>query len=301
MIPWHWLRKANFWLIVGALCVASASYWFAGRYLSRQADAVRAQANAAWATREVVVAATDLPAGVRLAAASLASRAVPERYLSSDVLLPAAVGAAIGQRLTRPLRAGEALQRSAVESPEAGTLSGLVEPGERALTIPVDEANGAAGLLAPGDLVDLMVVLREEGATGTAARVHPLLQAVQVLATGRALRAHGSHGAGPGAGTGGLPPDDGNYATITLRLHPDEAQRVLLAQKLGELSVSLRPMGESRLVALAALGRENLFPGSPAMATRGLRAPRPAVVEYIIGGTAGGQGAPARTASGGRS
>jgi pilus assembly protein CpaB len=209
---------------------------------------------------------------------------------------------AIGQRLTRPLRAGEVVLRSAIESPEAGTLAGLVEPGERALTIPVDEASGAAGLLSPGDFVDLMVVLRDESATGTAlARVHPLLQAVQVLATGHALRARGSHGAAPGAGPGGLPADDGNYATITLRLHPDEAQRVLLAQKLGELSVSLRPAGESQLVALAPLGRENLFPGSPSSAPQAHRAPRPAAVEYIIGGTGGTSASPGRGTSGGRS
>jgi pilus assembly protein CpaB len=289
MIPWHWLRRANFWLFVGALAVASASYWFAGRYLSRQADLVRTQASAAWATRDVVVAAADLPAGTRLIASSLASRAVPERYLASDAFTPSVVAPAIGQRLTRTLRAGEVVSRSAVESPEAGTLAGLVEAGERALTIPVDESSGAAGLLAPGDLVDLMVVLRDEGASGAAARVHPLLQAVQVLATGRALHAHGGRA------------DDGNYATITLRLHPDEAQRVLLAQKLGELSVSLRAAGESQLVALPALGRENLFPAPAATSAPAHRAPRPAAVEYIIGGSGAGQGAGARAGSGGRS
>jgi pilus assembly protein CpaB len=299
MIPWQWLRRANFWLFMGAVGVASASYWFAGRYLSRQADVVRAQASAAWATRDVVVAATDLPAGARLVATSLASRAVPERYLASDAFTPAVVAPAIGQRLTRNLRAGEVVSRSAVESPEAGTLAGLVEAGERALTIPVDEASGAAGLLAPGDLVDLMVVLRDEGASGSAARVHPLLQAVQVLATGRALHARG--GRGGSAGPGSLQAEAGDYATITLRLHPDEAQRVLLAQKLGELSVSLRPTGESQLVALSSLGRENLFPGAAAPRAPSHRAPRPAAVEYIIGGSGGGQGAGARASSGGRS
>jgi pilus assembly protein CpaB len=293
MIPRHWFRQANVWLVLAALLVAASSYWLAQRYVRQQAQVARTEVTQAWATRDVVVASAELPAGLRLAPASLARRAVPERYLASDALTPATAGGAVGLRLLRPLRAGEVLSSSALEHPGERTLANLVEPGERALTIPVDEPNAAAGLLAPGDYIDLLLVLRDEGDAATTPRVLPLLQAVQVLATGRATR--------PRAGDAG-PEVEASYATITLRLHPDEAQRVLLAQKLGELSVAVRPAGESQPLALAAIGREALFPARPAHAAR--RAGRPGGVEFIIGGmgaSGGVQAVATRARAGARS
>jgi pilus assembly protein CpaB len=172
------------------------------------------------------------------------------------------------------------LSRSALDTPGASTLAALVEPGERALTIPVDESSGAAGLLAPGDYIDLLVVLRDDGIGGDVARaprVQPLLQAVQVLATGRATRARGGDAAAE---------PDASYATITLRLHPVDAQRVLLAQKIGELSVAVRPSGETQSQALPPMGRESLWPVPLGVPVH--QGARPAPVEFIIGGTGGG-------------
>jgi pilus assembly protein CpaB len=292
MLSSQFFRQANVWLAAAALLIAGGSYWLANRYLMQQAQATRAQLTQAWATRDVIVASAELPAGSRVVATSLARRAVPERYLASDALVPATAGAAVGLRLLRPLRAGEVLSRSALELPGETTLANLVEPGERALTIPVDESNAAAGLLAPGDYVDLLLVLHDAGNAGSAdePRVQPLLQAVQVLATGRVTRAHAGEAA-PGA--------DAGYATITLRLHPEEAQRVLLAQKLGELSVAVRPAGETGPVALAPMGRAALFQATAAHAAA--RAARPAPVEFIIGGVGAAPVAAARTRGGARS
>lgn len=295
MIPWHWFKHTNTWLALGALLVGGCSYCLAQRYLAQQAQSVRSQLAQALATRDVVVASAELPAGARLASAALARRAVPERYLASDALTPAMVGGALGLRLLRPLQAGEVLSRSALELPGESTLANLVEPGERALTIPVDESNAAAGLLAPGDYIDLLLVLRDDAEGGAGAtRVHPLLQAVQVLATGRSTRPR-SRDAGAEADT--------SYATITLRLSPRDAGRVLLAQKVGELSVSVRPTGEAQALAqsmaLAPIGRESLL--APAGSRALPRAARVAPVEFIIGGVGGTQASVGRARAGARS
>ncbi len=292
----QWLRNAQFWLLCAAALIAAGSFLLAHRYLDGQARAVREQAAAGYGSRDAVVAASDLSAGERLPGSALAARAIPERFLASDAVLPGEAGAVLGQRLLRPLRAGEVLTRSSLEPPAAASISSLVEPGERALTIAVDEASGAAGLLAPGDAIDLLLVRREEGdSPSQSPRVLPLLEAVPVIATGHAMRRHP-------AGDGGTDVE-AMYGTITLRLRPEQAERVLLAQKLGELSVAVRPSGEpasSPLApALVPMGREAVLGRPPQAAARA----RSTAVEFIIGGPGGtgngtGPGAGRRGAGG---
>lgn len=288
---WQWLRDPRSWLLPIAALVAAGSYLLAHRYLDGQARAVRAQAAAGYSSREAVVAAGELEAGERLGPQLLALRAVPERFLASDAVLTADAGTVLGQRLARPLRAGEVLTRSSLEAPAAASIASLVGPGERALTITVDEASGAAGLLAPGDAIDLLLVRRDDdGSPAQSPRVLPLLEAVPVIATGHAMHRR--------AGSEGGAEIESMYGTITLRLRPEQAERVLLAQKLGELSVAVRPPGEPASPALLAMGRE-------AVLGRPVREPalRAAAVEFIVGGPGGtaGTGALAgRRGAGGR-
>ena len=293
---WHWLRNSQLWFLGAALLIAAVSYQLAHRYLNGQAQSVRAQAADGYRSREAVVAAGDLAAGSRLPESALAARTVPERFLASDAVLPNEAGSVVGQRLLRPVRAGEVLTHSSLEAPSAASIASLVEPGERALTITVDEANGAAGLLAPGDAIDLLLVLREEGDAvsglpGSSPRVLPLLEAVPVIATGHAMRRRA-------AGDGGAEIES-MYGTITLRMRPEQAERVLLAQKLGELSVAVRPPGETTAAALVPMGREAVLGRLARSAAR----TRTSAVEFIVGGpggTGGGGTAAGRRAAGGR-
>jgi len=293
---WHWLRNSQPWLLGAAALVAAGSYQLAHRYLDGQAQAVRAQAAAGYRSRDAVVAASDLATGMRLPESALAARSVPERFLASDAVFPEEAGAVVGQRLLRPLRAGEVLTRSSIEPPTAASIASLVEPGERALTITVDEASGVAGLLAPGDAIDLLLVLREAveagdaaaGTSGNSPRVLPLLEAVPVIATGHAMRRRQ-------AGEGGAEIES-MYGTITLRMRPEQAERVLLAQKLGDLSVAVRPPGESPASALVPMGREAVL-GRPARAAAHART---AAVEFIVGGPGGGVASGGRRTAGGR-
>jgi pilus assembly protein CpaB len=285
----QWLRNPQFWLLCAAALIAAGSYGLAHRYLAGQARTVRAQAAAGYSSRDAVVAAIDLAAGERLPQSALATRAIPERFLASDAVLPADAGSVLGQRLLRPLGAGEVLTRSSLEPPAAASIASLVGPGERALTIAVDESSGAAGLLAPGDAIDLLLVRREEGdSPAQSPRVLPLLEAVPVIATGHAMR---RRSAADGGGE-----VDSMYGTITLRLRPEQAERVLLAQKLGELSVAVRPPDEPAMPALVAMGREAVLGHSPREAAR-IRA---TTVEFIIGGPGGTGTIAGRRGHGGR-
>ena len=272
-----WLIDRNILLAIAAAAMGGCAYLLAHRYLSTQAAVTRQHLAGQYATREVMVAASALPAGATLAAAMLARRAVPERFLASDALDANGAAEVLGRKLNRALNGGEPVTASSLSAPVALQLSALVDPGLRALTIPVDESSAAAGLILPGDFVDLMLVTRADETGAGAASVRPLLQAARVVATGQQLQRHptADHAGEEGTAGAGAP-----YATVTLHVRPEDAQRVLLAQRLGELAVLLRPAGDSEPTALRPVDATNLFGGS----ARHRAALNLSRVQFIIGG-----------------
>lgn len=286
-MPWTtWMKNRQARLSAAALLVGAVSFWLAHRYLRAQEQAAQQRVAVQYQTREAVVVATDVAAGAALDLAMLAKREIPERFLASDALAPEAVSSVAGRRLLRPLRRGEALTGSALESSINPVLSSLIEPGLRAITIPVDESSAAAGLLAPGDLVDLLLVTRAAESAAGAAAVRPLLQAVRVVATGKQTRrAHDSQRADEA---------DSAYATLTLHVRPEQAERILLAQRIGELAVVLRTATDTEAGTMTTLNSDVLLGGSTLRAARART--RTDYVEYIIGGMSGAAAAPRRMA-----
>jgi pilus assembly protein CpaB len=280
-----WMVDRNVLLAAAALAFGVCAYLLAHRYLKGEEAMARRQLAGEYATRDILVAAQALPAGAVLEPGTLAHRAVPERFLASDVLDASAAAATLGRRLNRALGSGEAVTASALTAANHVELSSLVDPGWRALTIPVDESSAAAGLIAPGDYVDLLLATRADEA-GAMAAVRPLLQAVRVVATGQQMLRHAA-GAGGGSGDIDSTAAESGFATVTLRLPPEDAERVLLAQRLGELAVLLRPAGDSEPGVLRAVDQAHLFGAPP---SRLARYPV-SRVQFIVGG----MGAPARS------
>jgi len=244
---------------------------------------VRARLAGQYAARDVLVAAHNLPAGSIIDASMLARRDVPMRFLASDALGAEAVSGAVGRRLARELRSGETVTASSLVLDADLPLSALVKPGLRALTIPVDESSAAAGMLSPGDRVDLLLVTRGDDAASGAPAVRPLLQAVTVVATGQQLRRkRGGTGVDPGG-------DESQqlaatYSTVTLHVRAEDAERILLAQRLGELAVLLRPESDTEPTALRRMDAATLLETPAHNQARSAVSP----VEFIVGGAGGG-------------
>jgi pilus assembly protein CpaB len=110
---------------------------------------------------DVVVAATDLPAGATLTEDDLDVRQVPTEYVPPGAMPD--VGTADGRTITSDVAAGEVITRSRLVQAEARS-DGLH-------TVPVRLADAeAADLLIPGTLVDLVLVAGD-GTSGNGGRL----------------------------------------------------------------------------------------------------------------------------------
>jgi pilus assembly protein CpaB len=102
----------------------------------------------------------------------------------------------------------------------------------RALTIGVDAITGTAGLIWPGDRVDLILTLVLPDAAAPPGRrvaAETALTDVRVIAIDQQL----VQGASPGS-------SDQTARTVTLEVNRDQAERVSVAMRLGRLSLAVR-------------------------------------------------------------
>ncbi len=260
------IRRSTLLAFIGALACALLAAWQARGHIEDRVAERRAALERDYVLAGVVVPKVDLAAGRILRADDLAMREVPGGFVHANAVRPDEVARILGRVLLHPVHAGEALLSVHVARESGSGFSGRLPAGVRAVTLPVDSVSSQAGLIEPGDRVDLLVTLREAQGMVTV----PLLEDVPVLATGQLTE--GEAGAGK----------EGRYPTLTLAAAPNDAARIAHARDAGTLSVLLRARGEARTAAnLLRVTGESLL-GAPAA--------RPALrraVEIIIGGMDG--------------
>ena len=117
---------------------------------------------------------------------------------------------------------------------DRGFLAAVLAPGTRAVSISVDPVSGVAGLIWPGDRVDLILV-QESGLEGApvSQRIFSeiMLADVRVIAIDQLI----AQGASSADGT------TGHLArVITLQVTDEEAQRIAVGTRLGKLQLTIR-------------------------------------------------------------
>ena len=191
---------------------------------------------------EVVVAATDIPAGAPLNEENITTKEVPAQFLPANPLLRSDIEIYLGQPVGENIEAGAMILTSDFSVAEvARTLSARIPSGERAMTIPVDSISGVAGLLQPGDRVDLLgtfpvgqedeLIPEASGGESIGYVTMSMLQNVTLLAVGQQIS---------DAGRGGDSQQGRGYSNVTLSLTPEEAELMIIAQTRGELNLLLR-------------------------------------------------------------
>jgi pilus assembly protein CpaB len=222
-------------LPVVALVLAVAVALLARDMLRSSGDGPVAQAAPEPPRKHVLVAAAEVPPGSFLRPDLVRWQewpdvAVPESYhVKGEAVEDEVVGSVARQYLP----AGMPIVRGSIVRPgDRGFLAAVLGQGMRAISIPVDEASSNAGLIFPGDHVDVILTqsLRSGADQGDARRAsETVVEDVRVLAMGRRLSTAGDED--PGAG---------QIRTATLEASPAGAERIALATELGRVSLSLR-------------------------------------------------------------
>jgi pilus assembly protein CpaB len=151
---------------------------------------------------------------------------------------------------------------------QGASIAALLPDGMRATSVRINDVSGVAGFIQPDDSVDVLIT-RQNPSLANAQVTDVLLQNVRVMAIDQqATNADGSPKVAK---------------TATLEVSPIDAQKLALAQQVGDLSLVLRKPGEQNnpvveTVSLADL-RYNVYGGA--------RYPAPAVVGSFGGGLGG--------------
>ena len=200
---------------------------------------VAAAAVAAPVTISVLAAARTLRPGVLLKPEDLttvvvAQSAVPEGALTDT---PAARADLLGAMLRHTVLSGEVLlPMHVMRAGDRGFLAAVLGPGMRAATVGVDAITGTAGLIWPGDHVDLILTeTLDDPAAPLGRRIagETVLHNIRVIAIDQELMQGAT---APAAPTGGGAQQS---RTVTLEVSPENAERVAVATRLGHLSLSV--------------------------------------------------------------
>lgn len=219
------------WIVLGAATAFGVSAGFGSHsYIQSRVSAIEA-ANAQVEFVKQVVPRQDMPGGAHLTTETVAVRTIPKQWAYAGALTPDQLPRFENAALLTPARQGQPILWSQLLSQGPQVLSGRLEQGRRAMTVAVDEVSSVAGMIRPGDRIDLLVSIRQNAHV----TLLPLLQRALVLATGAQIQA-------------AVPPDAGaesrSYNNMTLDVSPEDARRVFAARELGRLTAILRPAGD---------------------------------------------------------
>jgi pilus assembly protein CpaB len=211
-----------FAMVFGLMAVFLAQTWLANQSEMRM-KTIDAQQKAP-ATRTIVVASQQVQFGTELTEKVLREVPWPEAALPAGAFATIADLLSKGRRVVlSPLEMNEPVLAVKITGPgQRATLSAIVRPGMKAVTVRVNDVEGVGGFVLPGDRVD--VVLTRQFDKGAATEV--VLQNARVLAVDQSADARAAKVAVAKA--------------VTLEVDTTGAQKISLAASVGTLSLMLR-------------------------------------------------------------
>lgn len=129
----------------------------------------------------------------------------------------------------RPIAVGEPILASKISGDDGrASISALLPEGMRAAAVRIDDVAGVAGLIAPGDIVDVLLTrqMAGEGADRNDQITDIILEKIRVIAIDQTADENKT--------------EPQVAKTATLEVDPVSAQKLALAQKVGSLSLALR-------------------------------------------------------------
>jgi pilus assembly protein CpaB len=245
----------GFAVLFGLLAVFIAQSWLTNQAEMRMRSLEAQNQRTPMATQTIVVASKALRFGAELGSMSLREMQWPEDSVPTGAFSKINdIMSGNGRRVVlTAIEANEPILASKITGPgQRATLSATLQDGMRAVTIRVNDVEGVAGFVLPGDRVD--VALTRQGDKGTAT-TDVVLQNTRVLAVDQTADERN---------------DKPSVAkAVTLEVETAAAQKLALAASIGTLSLMLRKAGEAtaettRRITLSDLIRSELAAPTPA-------------------------------------
>jgi pilus assembly protein CpaB len=231
--------------VFGAISIFAADFW-----VKSQAKADSEDKTASIAAPEapkvefktIVVAKAPLRYGMELDRAQLTEIPWPEDSVPQGAFTTVDALLADGTRVVlSPIEINEPVLLTKLSGANGrATLSNMMSPGMRAVTIRTDEIAGVGGFVTPGDRVDVVltrdagqiqeVAKNAQGAAGSTVTSEIVVADAKVLTVGQ------------GADERQTAPQISN--SVTIEVTTEGAQKVALARTVGTLSLSLRAASE---------------------------------------------------------
>ncbi len=199
---------------------------------------------------EVLAVVRNVPAGTLLTAGDLTYVPLEAQNVLSGHIRKAPADtdqeqeppSVIGAVTRIPFLAGMPLTDTGlIRLGQDGFLAAVLLPDHRAITITVDQETSHAGMIAPGDRVDVIFTMQvsSDDPSQLNSFSRTVLEDLRVVAVGRRIENvnYTELEADP-------PPQDGG-TTVTLEVRPPEADQLVLASTRGSLALALRPLGQA--------------------------------------------------------
>jgi pilus assembly protein CpaB len=227
-------------LLVGALIIAGITAFMAKSMFT---GAAAPQATAAAVPQElngpeVLVATRALPVGTIIAADSFRFQPWPKDLIQNAYFLKGEADPATlaGTVVRSAVTAGQPVTQGTLVKPsDRGFLAAALGPGMRAITVSVSAQSSVAGFVFPGDRVDLMLTQTVAGEGQALKASETIVRNIRVLATDQRTSAEDAEGKRAVA----------VYGTVTVEVTPRIAEKIAVAQSIGQLSLSLRSIADN--------------------------------------------------------
>ena len=224
-------------VLLFALVAAGGTAMYARSWIEgQQANVSMAAPAPQEVMHQVLVADSDLPAGTFVKPQHLRWQRWPTDDVPASYVLKGArsqdemVGAVVRGRIAT----GEPITDGAVVKPgERGFLAAVLNPGMRAVSVPINPTSSHSGLIFPGDRVDLILTQSlTSDEEGTVRRVsETVLTDIRIIAMGTDTSDDPREGEA-----------NEKAKTATFEVTPRQAEEVSLLTELGKLSLSLRSL-----------------------------------------------------------
>jgi pilus assembly protein CpaB len=232
-------------VLFGVFAVFLAQSWLNGQAEMRMRN-LEAQKKPA-VTQTIVVATKPLRFGNELASSSLREVSWPEEALPSGAFRSISdIVDAGGRRVVlTAIDPNEPVLSSKITGPgQRATLSATLQDGMRAVTIRVNDVEGVAGFVLPGDRVDVALTRQKDANGNNRSSTDIVLQNTRVLAIDQIADERNDKPA--------------VVKAVTLEVDTGGAQKLSLAASVGTLSLMLRRAGESALEATRVITLSDL-------------------------------------------